>query len=545
MPRLSSFSSRFLAGIGVAGIQLQLPEFYYPLTNTSTDPTSANWRNNYAPAGYTFVPNNGIYTEGPITNMREMFSSDGSLQFNDPDISTWDVSTVTNMLSMFFSLQTLTQSLNSWDVSNVTNMGSMFRATFNYNQPLNNWNVSNVTNMSGMFDSTGFNQDISMWDVGSVTNMGAMFAFSSFNQPIGSWDVSNVTNMENMFLGNNSFAQDLSSWCVTNITEEPFDFNNTNGVNPVWGTCPDPLELWVYREGLSTTAFGSSYVSKILWNGSIFIVGGDAGKIATSTDGKTWTYRNGLSQTAWGNIPVWDIIYDSGVFWAGGGGPGAVASSPDGINWTYRAELWPLDNPPGAIVILAKSPNIFVGIGNFYRVANSTNGITWNTGNVTYTNSTSTLQILRGVMWSGQRFIAVGEFGLIMTSGNGTSWTYNDSLVSQASLSLASVAGNSGTIVAVSEYGGIVRSTDHGLNWTIVNENISGRQVVFANGLFWIAGNNTVVTSPDGINWTYVSENISQITPSNSYCNNIAVNSTTAVVGSYASNGAIATYRIT
>jgi photosystem II stability/assembly factor-like uncharacterized protein len=110
---------------------------------------------------------------------------------------------------------------------------------------------------------------------------------------------------------------------------------------------------------------------------------------------------------------------------------------------------------------------------------------------------------------------------------------------------LASVAGNSGTIVAVSEYGGIVRSTDHGLNWTIVNENISGRQVVFANGLFWIAGNNTIVTSPDGINWTYVSENISQITPSNSYCNNIAVNSTTAVVGSYASNGAIATYRIT
>jgi surface protein len=268
MPRIASTSSRGLTRIGLKRITVTLPEFYYPLTNTSTDPTSANWRNNYAPAGYTFVPNDGIYTQGPITNMREMFSSDGSLQFNDPDISTWDVSTVTNMLSMFFSLQTLTQSLNSWDVSNVTNMGSMFRATFNYNQPLNNWNVSNVTNMSGMFDSTGFNQDISMWDVSSVTSMNTMFAFSSFNQPIGSWDVSNVTNMDNMFLGT-PFSQDLSSWCVTNITQEPPDFSNTTGVNPVWGTCPS---VWLdgqdWQGGGSTTwsngSFGPGNVLKII-----------------------------------------------------------------------------------------------------------------------------------------------------------------------------------------------------------------------------------------------------------------------------------------
>jgi hypothetical protein len=47
--------------------------------------------------------------------------------------------------------------------------------------------------------------------------------------------------MENMFLGNNSFAQDLSAWCVTNITQEPSDFNNTNGSNPIWGTCSTEL----------------------------------------------------------------------------------------------------------------------------------------------------------------------------------------------------------------------------------------------------------------------------------------------------------------
>jgi surface protein len=238
MPRLSSFSSRGLTGFGVAGIQLQLPVFYYPLTNTATDPTNATWRNNYAPSGYSFVPNEGIYTQGPITNMRQMFSDDNlTSEFDDPDISTWDVSTVTNMQSTFAGLNTLTRNLNSWNVGNVTNMQGMFSFMFNdYNQPLNNWDVSKVTNMASMFTSSDFNQDISMWDVGSVTSMRGMFAFSPFNQPIGSWDVSNVTNMDNMFLGT-PFSQDLSSWCVTNITQEPPDFNNS-GVNPVWGTCP-------------------------------------------------------------------------------------------------------------------------------------------------------------------------------------------------------------------------------------------------------------------------------------------------------------------
>jgi hypothetical protein len=238
MPRLSSVSNRLLSGVGLQSINEILPIVYYPLTNTATDPTNATWRNNYAPSGYSFVPNDGIYTQGPITNMREMFRDDTlTSEFNDPDISTWNVSTVTNMRSMFTGLLTLTRSLNSWDVSNVTDMREMFAFTYNYSQPLNNWDVSNVTNMDAMFTSSGFNQDIGSWDVSSVTSMNTMFAFSPFNQPIGSWDVGNVTNMDNMFLGT-PFSQDLSLWCVTNITQEPPDFSNTTGVNPVWGTCP-------------------------------------------------------------------------------------------------------------------------------------------------------------------------------------------------------------------------------------------------------------------------------------------------------------------
>ena len=70
-----------------------------------------------------------------------------------------------------------------------------------FNQDISSWNVSNVTEMNVMFsDASSFNQDISSWNVSNVTNMRYMFSdASSFNQDIGSWNVSNVTDMSGMF----------------------------------------------------------------------------------------------------------------------------------------------------------------------------------------------------------------------------------------------------------------------------------------------------------------------------------------------------------
>ena len=44
-----------------------------------------------------------------------------------------------------------------------------------FNQDISKWDVSNVTNMISMFHGSVFNSDISKWDVSNVRNMKAMF----------------------------------------------------------------------------------------------------------------------------------------------------------------------------------------------------------------------------------------------------------------------------------------------------------------------------------------------------------------------------------
>ncbi|MYH04682.1 MAG: BspA family leucine-rich repeat surface protein, partial [Cenarchaeum sp. SB0675_bin_21] len=135
--------------------------------------------------------------------------------FNLP-LDSWDVSSVTDMDSMFYGATSFNQPLNSWNVSSVTSMNFMFSEATSFNQPLDTWDVSSVTDMSDMFyGATSFNQPLGSWDVSSVTDMTEMFAgATSFNQPLASWDVSSVTDMTEMFDGATAFNQNLGAWYV-------------------------------------------------------------------------------------------------------------------------------------------------------------------------------------------------------------------------------------------------------------------------------------------------------------------------------------------
>ena len=156
-----------------------------------------------------------------LTNLSEAFINQSN--FNQ-DIGSWDVSSVTNMESMFYRATTFNQNIGNWDTSSVEFMNNMFFTATAFNQDIatsgNNWNVSNVTNMSYMFASvSAFNQDIGNWDTSKVTDMEGMFvSVSAFNQDIGSWNTSRVTTMRFMFNGATSFNQDIGSWNTAAVT---------------------------------------------------------------------------------------------------------------------------------------------------------------------------------------------------------------------------------------------------------------------------------------------------------------------------------------
>ena len=70
------------------------------------------------------------------------------------DISSWDVSNVTHMGSMFFKCEVLKSvgDISGWNVSNVIDMSYMFAFCKKFNQDLSSWDVSKVRDKTGIFD---------------------------------------------------------------------------------------------------------------------------------------------------------------------------------------------------------------------------------------------------------------------------------------------------------------------------------------------------------------------------------------------------------
>ena len=220
-----------------------------------------------------------------VTNMFELFyiDSDTFSDFNQ-DISSWDVSNVTDMTRMFYKTNAFNQPIGNWDVSNLTNMSMMFNQS-SFNQPIGNWDVSNVTNMGAMFsnnstNSSVFNQDISNWDVSNVTSMVNMFSFNiSFNQPIGNWDVSNVTDMRFMFRSS-FFNQPIGDWDVSNVTT----------MNKMFGDTPfnQPIGNW---DVSSVTDMGSMFYNATSFNQNLssWVVDGVIDCLQFSQGATSWT----------------------------------------------------------------------------------------------------------------------------------------------------------------------------------------------------------------------------------------------------------------
>jgi surface protein len=161
------------------------------------------------------------------SNVTNMAFSMAAASFNC-DISSWDVSKVTDFSLMFNSAGKFNQPLNSWvlKTTGTVNMSSMFISATIFNQSLSSWNTIAVTNMSSMFkNAKAFNQDISSFNTVAVTTMASMFeSATNFNNGLSSgtagtlaWNTAAVTSMGNMFFNASSFNCNIGSWNVSSV----------------------------------------------------------------------------------------------------------------------------------------------------------------------------------------------------------------------------------------------------------------------------------------------------------------------------------------
>ncbi|WP_415275121.1 BspA family leucine-rich repeat surface protein [Candidatus Pelagibacter sp. Uisw_116] len=152
-----------------------------------------------------------------MTNLRGAFHNKTS--FNQ-DISSWDTGSARNMSNMFYNNDLFNQDISGWDTSSVTNISYMFNDATAFNGDISSWDTSSVTNISYMFSgATAFNGDISSWDTSSMMNMSYMFnGATAFNQNISGWDTSSATTFRYMFRSASSFNQDIFSWDTSSVT---------------------------------------------------------------------------------------------------------------------------------------------------------------------------------------------------------------------------------------------------------------------------------------------------------------------------------------
>ena len=195
--------------------------------------------------------------------MEEMFKE--STVFNN-DISSWDVSSVTNMQKMFRQAHAFDSGISSWDVSSVKSLDYMFDGAKIFNKDISTWDVSSVTNMRWMFnEAEQYGKKMCEWNLSPGTDTADMFLKSkctivecvecptsspttssptttpgpcfgisvilsdsnrnfklsdnlSNETMVGCFDTSQVTNMDSFLKGRDTFNADLSSWDVSSVT---------------------------------------------------------------------------------------------------------------------------------------------------------------------------------------------------------------------------------------------------------------------------------------------------------------------------------------
>ena len=278
------------------------------------------------------------------------------------------------------------------------------------------------------------------------------------------------------------------------------------GANGTILTSSDGIN-WIQRT--SGTTFDLYGVS---WGNVNFVAVGSGGAILTSSDGTSW-----ISRSSGTTNHLLAVGYGNGYFIAGGSN-GTILKSLDGATWTQKTS----GITQSIYGINYGSNSTFVavtGVGATGSIRISTNnGESWtNKDNCTWLN-------YYGTFFGNGTYVIVGDYGLIWTTIN----TFSSLVQKSGNLlfscyqtpSLADIAYNNNTFVAVGGANGKVLTSPDGSAWTVRNGNtvnsLSG--IAFGNNSFVaVGGNGSISSSNDnGVSWD---QRVSSIT---SHLNDVA-----------------------
>ncbi|ADI84086.1 choice-of-anchor D domain-containing protein [Geobacter sulfurreducens] len=272
----------------------------------------------------------------------------------------------------------------------------------------------------------------------------------------------------------------------------------------------------------------------IAWGNGTFVAVGDgdpgttlhppisAPTVLTSTNtGLTWTRR----YLAPGHN-IRGIAYGNGVFVAVGasgydldqnaGRQAIILTSSDGITWTPRSSGTFLN-----LNAVTFANGRFVAVSDYNATGDvadegalilvSTNGITWNTIRKITSTAGNLRSVIAGTNGTTPALVAVGDFGTVMRSiDNGQSWTeVTSGTINFAELNGIAFNNTSNTYAAIGITSEVFTSTDNGATWNMrflpVDDTLLVRMegITYAYGSFVAVGNdNHILTSPDGASWT-------------------------------------------
>jgi hypothetical protein len=235
---------------------------------------------------------------------------------------------------------------------------------------------------------------------------------------------------------------------------------------------------------INTGAIGGP-LHKVIWDGVKFIAYGDGGGSAYSYEGTTWYNTDADKIGSYANSDTQAIInLGNEIF---------ITKNASTINF-LDAKTWKtVDTGSGEDFSIAKSPSIYVAVGDYGMRYSTDSKLTW-------LGSTTSTTTNLDVIWTGTSFIATGTSSIRRSVG-GTTWTS----ISTGGLGIKSIASNQGTVVIVGT--NIRYSLDDGLTWnTPVTPVYSGSlfKVRYIENMFIATGSNNILTSVDGITWTLV-----------------------------------------